>query len=469
VHWEDGGEICPEIPGDMWYKGFVRQIRGNPANMTDDALFIMDHGVAESSGANDALRFLTSTDLKHWKYSSTSHPDPRWYRVLGRWDHMYMSKDPSGGFIGFAVSTPTVPGFGGTWPGVQRSEDGINWKVEPPLNVTWAGTTPTSIEEGGFERVAKDGKYYLIGGGGNFQQAYSMWVYESDRIDGPYSPLVEGFRLSGGAAGSGKVGWLAAWCGPHCGGTQDPELSPLISNYMTPVGHPDMGRANVWMLPMRKPVVQEGRLRMGYWEANDALQGTPMPIEQQARDSSANSALECDNGTKVQWLTNFSAAEHKKGGVLTATITVSGNGSVGVAMEDVGHGSNPGLTALLLTIGQDGDVDSSADLVHVSNGSSPPRILDRATRFVCGPGGKTCGVATVTGLAPESSHTLRVLFRGGMWEVYVDGILAQTFVYGGTYPLPASGSGRVGLACSSTGKAIASAGATAKAYQMTTL
>ena len=219
----------------MWWKGFVRQIRGDAANKTDDALFVMDHGVDEPGIGNDALRFLTSTDLKNWKNSSTSHPDPKWYRRSGRWDHMYMSKDPGGGFIGFAVSTPTVPGFGSTWPAVQRSPDGIHWTVEPPLNVTWAGTYPTAIEEGGFERVEHGGKYYLIGGGGNFRQAYSMWVYAADRIDGPYSPLVEGFRLSGGAAGRecGRFGWLAAWCGPHCDGT--PDGSPLLSNYITPV------------------------------------------------------------------------------------------------------------------------------------------------------------------------------------------------------------------------------------------
>ena len=64
-HWADGGAVAPEHPGDMWWKGFVRQIRGSPANMTDDALFIMDHGVDEPGKGNDALRFLTSTDLRH--------------------------------------------------------------------------------------------------------------------------------------------------------------------------------------------------------------------------------------------------------------------------------------------------------------------------------------------------------------------------------------------------------------------
>ena len=48
---------------------------------------------------------------------------------------------------------------------------------------------------------------------------YSMWVFSSDNIDGPYSPLVEGFRLSGASrGGSGHYGWLAAWCGPSCDG-----------------------------------------------------------------------------------------------------------------------------------------------------------------------------------------------------------------------------------------------------------
>ena len=204
----------------------------------------MDHGVDEPLNGtgpgtgNDALRFLTSTDLKNWHYNSTSRPDPHWYNPKGRWDHMYMSQDPeSGGFIGFAVSTPTVPGYvrGGAWPGIQRSKDGIRWVTEAPLNVTWGGTTPTSIEEGGFERMKSSGKYYLIGGGGNFRMAYSMWVYESLHIDGPYTPVRNGFRLSGGSngRGEGQFGWLAAWCGPNCDGTETG--GPLISNYMTPV------------------------------------------------------------------------------------------------------------------------------------------------------------------------------------------------------------------------------------------
>ena len=57
-------------------------------------------------------------------------------------------------------------------------------------------------------------------------------------------------------------------------------------------------------------------------------------------------------------------------------------------------------------------------------------------------------MASVTGLNPGSHH-LRVLFRKGMWEVYADDLLVQTYIYGGSYPLPKQGYGRIGLACAS--------------------
>ena len=45
-------------------------------------LFIMDHGVYED-GKNDALCFLTSTDLQHWMENSISHPGARPTVLIG--------------------------------------------------------------------------------------------------------------------------------------------------------------------------------------------------------------------------------------------------------------------------------------------------------------------------------------------------------------------------------------------------
>ena len=56
----------------------------------------------------------------------------------------------------------------------------------------------------GFERVkGPDGseKFYLIGGGGGpagTRNAYSMWAFSSDKIDGPYSPVSPRSLLASG-------------------------------------------------------------------------------------------------------------------------------------------------------------------------------------------------------------------------------------------------------------------------------
>lgn len=557
VHWEDGGPVAPEnsTAGDMWWKGFVRQIRGDASNLTDEALFIMDHGVDEPGIGNDALRFLTSTDLKNWTYNSTSHPDPRWYRRSGRWDHMYMSRDSdSGGFIGFAVSSPIVPGYAGTWPAVQRSSDGIHWEIGAPLNVTWSGVSPTGIEEGGFEWIqAADGtgKYFLIGGGGGplGKMAYSMFVFSADHIDGPYAPVADAFRLSGGSTGkSGRYGWLAAWCGPHCDGTANG--TPLVSNYITPG---ENARADVWMLPLRKPIADEGGLlRLGYWSGNDVLRGRPIPV------TSTSGTLRCtgepSQGPQIMWLATANATVHAHGGILVASLAISDSSSgatVGVVLEDIENGTSSGIylehtdleggdyryfgvnytdphrceaacdsdaecvawtyvgagaaladaaadasdypiprcclknvvplakdstsctsgirrksTGLLFsTLGQ-GSASAAAELVSIRGESV--EVIDRAAAFPCGTGdsaNKTCGVATVTNLNPGQTHSLQVMFRRGMFEVYVDDLLAQNFVYGGVYPLPSTGIGRIGLACA--GGASSSTFSATKAWQMT--
>jgi hypothetical protein len=53
---------------------------------------MMNHGEFDPANGNNALRFLTSTDLKNWKVNSTSHP-ARWYltraKDKARWDHIF--------------------------------------------------------------------------------------------------------------------------------------------------------------------------------------------------------------------------------------------------------------------------------------------------------------------------------------------------------------------------------------------
>ena len=208
AHWRDVGPIAPSLAGKQWWKGFVMQTQTNPPK------FVMNHGVYENR-LNDALRILTSTDLTTWTVVSTSRPDTRWYHTEGRWDHMYMHKAADGSFIGFPVSSPLdAAKYAGTWPGIQRSPDGQNWTAFEPLSVNWGGLTPQGIEEGGIERLGN--KYFLIGGDGAVDAPtnYSMWVFSSDQIEGPYQPVADmRIRLSGGGGRHESFEWgaLAVW------------------------------------------------------------------------------------------------------------------------------------------------------------------------------------------------------------------------------------------------------------------
>jgi hypothetical protein len=85
-----------------------------------------------------------------------------------------------------------------------------------------------------------------------------------------------------------------------------------------------------------------------------------------------------------------------------------------------------GYTALLVTVGADGAADSSAALYHV-DGSSNAKLIDRAGKFKCGDSVQ-CGVATVTGLTAAEAHTVVLMLRKGMFEVYIDKLLVQSFV-----------------------------------------
>jgi hypothetical protein len=449
VHWRDVGPIAPSEPGTQWWKGFVLQREEPP-------YYVLNHGVFEKGGDgryhNDALRILTSSDLITWSVNSTSRPDAKWYHNLGRWDHMYMTRSSEHGFIGFPVSSPLDSStYASTWPGVQRSADGIRWTAHAPLEVNWHGLSPQGIEEGGIERLAYPNgtasAYFLIGGGGAARTAssYSMWAYRAPNIDGPFEPLPRRFRLSGGSPASGfEFGALAVWCRGRGG-------ERLISQYMTA---PGKGRADVWMLPLRKPLVDaSGTLRLAYWPPNDGLLGPP--LADATPPPSQRTTVSCSaGGHSVSWLGTADVSAHRSGLYLNATFSAGGAGSVGLALGDfVGvptsdddDDADVAYTAMLLDVGDDDDEKTASRVLHLST-AGDVSTLDVSGSFPCGEGNLSCGVATLTAIAPAVAHHVLLFFANGMWELYIDDLLVQTFVYGAVYPLPSAGAGKIGLAC----------------------
>merc|ERR1712216_682111 len=125
-----------------------------------------------------------------------------------------------------------------------------------------------------------------------------------------------------------------------------------------------------------------------------------------------------------------------------------------------------GYTAIMLDVGVDGNASTFSRVLRarVDTGALVVQC-DQSGQFDCGPG-ERCGVATVTAVEPGVAHTVLLFVRRGMWELYVNDVLVQTYVYGGpwgrrarcqtTAAIPTDGAwaGSVGLACSGGAAAV---------------
>ncbi|MHC4157307.1 MAG: hypothetical protein ACYST6_20680 [Planctomycetota bacterium] len=364
----------------------------------------MDHGVARPEG-QDTLRFYESPDLKQWNYLFSSHPDSRWYVQDGRWDHMYIIPKeegvPDSGYWGYAVATPK--------PGLPRAP----------------GTPERDLEYGGCERIG--GKYYLIGGAGNYvSKGYSMYTLVSDGPRGPFIPDIAAYRLCGTT--SKTVTWLAAWA------RAKDEL--LISNYAS--FSSDKWRPS--MLPLRKPVVDKGgNLRLGWWKGNEALKGKPLTLEK-------NTVKLNTRGKKSHYEIVYlnEAFDLHKGVVLEGRIKARPAAAQGdsddadsKAKAAAGFVFEEGakkLVAIQLGIGRPEDRETHIGRLQTSAEGKMQFQSEDVT-------GKGC--ATVTGIENGKEHCFRLLVRRGMFELYIDDMLMQTYVY-------KPGSGKVGFLAHNT-------------------
>ncbi len=415
VHWKDEDIVIEERESARecrFFKCFVGRCGDK---------FIMDHGVARPEG-QDTLRFYESGDLKQWNYLFSSHPDPRWYVRDGRWDHMYIIPKeqgvPNSGYWGYAVATPKpdLPRA----PGMMQSPNGTDWEILPPAKMKWGDTVERDLEYGGCERIG--GKYYLIGGAGEYvSKGYSMYTLVSDGPRGPFRPDTEAYRLCGTT--SKTVTWLAAWA------RAKDEL--LISNYAS--FSSDKWRPS--MLPLRKPVVdKDGHLRLGWWKGNKALKGKPLTLEKNTVELNTrgkkshyeivylNDAFDLHKGVVLEGRIKARPAAPQRDSNDTAS---KAKPAAGFVFEEGPRKS----VAIQLGIGQPEDRETHIGRLQTTAEGKMQFQSEDVT-------GKGC--ATVTGIENGKEHRFRLLVRRGMFELYIDDMLMQTYVY-------KPGSGKVGF------------------------
>lgn len=397
AHWKDCGAVINEgarTDGAMFFKCFVAKCGDK---------FIMDHGVMRQQG-QDVMRFYQSTDLRYWDYITSIEPDARWYS-RERCDHMYIlpkaEGKPEAGYWGYLVA---VSNKGNYLPAMMESCDGTKWKTLPPTKTRWGATPPKRyLEYGGCERI--NGKYYLIGGVHEYMgnKGYGMYTFVADHPRGPFRPDAEAFRLCGN---SGRfVAWLAAWA------RGNNEL--LISNYAST--HPN--DRSPWLLPLRKAVVDKhGHLRMGWWNGNEALKGRQLTTDR--KKVTLDSKKKPGNYDVFRLGGTRSAEGVIIEGTLRATASGRVNKNARPAVGFVIEGQSGQTMAVQMGIGKPEGRET-----HIGPLSAgPDGSLTFTPEDVTGK-----GCATVTGVENGREHAFRLLRRAGIFELYIDDLLMQTY------------------------------------------
>lgn len=410
VHFRDVGTvITDEQP--VW-KMFVHKCAD---------IFVMNYGSLSGRPGygNDTLKFYVSEDLLHWtelKNESSSHPDPRWYRGEERWDHMY-TVEYNGKYYGYVVATAKTE-LGTCGCGMMESDDGIHWRTLPPVKISWGNREPVNFEVGGCEKIG--GKFYLIGGTfchhGN--GGYAVFTFEADTPLGPFSPLVNGYRLCGSSLADEHRGvqWLASF-------GRDLSGEVILTNYITaqhsPVTNFIGTKENVWLTPIKKAVVDgKGILRMAWWQNNECLKGTRIAgreIRNALFQVSADTLTsEIGRSEKTYQLVN-SITEN--GVVIEGFACVTSDGHFNPAKFGFAFQAKDGFRTITV---QAGNPDyTHAEIVDYQKiGQLQCRVVDVIEPTTAGK----------TNIIPGKQFSFRLLFRKDIFELYVDDILVQTYL-----------------------------------------
>ncbi|MFH1731731.1 MAG: hypothetical protein ABIF82_08780 [Planctomycetota bacterium] len=175
----------------------------------------------------------------------------------------------------------------------------------------------------------------------------------------------------------------------------------LISNYVS-------GPSGTWMLPLRKAVFDDGHLRLGWWEANEALKGEPVELETRNLTLDAGAG-----GRKAVWLEpSFGLGQ---GAIIEGAIRASAGDHrppAGFVFSE--HGGR--AIEIRLGVGGPGERETHIGRYNVVTGFKSEDVTGM-------------GCATVTGIEDGKEHAFRLLLRHDLFELYVDDLLVQTYVY----------------------------------------
>jgi hypothetical protein len=459
VHWREIIDFTCPVPGAA---GYCLRWTGR-----EFIYFSSERNTASDSEKYPlVLRQYRSTDMKTWTFMGdeyTTRPEKQWYS--NRWDEMAILKDKNL-FYGYITSIPH-PHLAQDSMGMLRSADGIRWEVIPPPVFEWDDVPPQHMEVGFCERI--NGRYYL----GMASRCYlghlgcSIMTFVSDSPTGPFRPDKDAFRLCGNT--SRDTNWIAKtfhW---------NDEI--LLSNWITTSldkSFPTIwgNGQSLWIGPLKKLSTDaKGHLRIAWWKGNDKAKAHMVSLNQKnivfehpsQRYLGTLNTLNLEVQERIAMTAGHDGAiallpvnfDFKQGVILEGNIKATElrkllsthwhPAAAGFFFEEMpGKGMLIQLETLGLTrIGifefrPEPSFDAFEYRLAAWGNMQRGGLYQGLSRFiqedVVGP----MGFAPPCGVRNNVSHSFRIIVKQGMFELYLDDLMVQTYITGET-------SGRLGL------------------------
>jgi hypothetical protein len=431
VHWEGKGSIIEKRDDAEWLgTGSVWQAGDQ---------FVLNF--SEQRDGVQAVFFAVSKDLIHWERLGDDYrcdADPRWYddTPTGRWDCIWAVRRPDGGFWGYLTARPwsKTPGLQYESVGKVASDDGLHWQAVAPPVIAWGEWPRMDVGEVGAIEKIGDRYYLMLGYGethlGNRHAApvlsspFGMYTFVADNPEGPFTADTEAYRLLT-SNGSFRMTYFARFY---------PTPQGMLVNH-----HSVTRSGRIWMAPLKKAVITDGHLGLGYWEGNEAVKGRQIALD-------LETCVAEDPKTAEGWRKSRTRLEmdHPHGGGL-ALLPTHLDLDKGIIVEGFMEVHEPPNRWSGIGLYIEGDaLEELGTLIMVETRGlteiGPSRRRRAARTF-------TPDDAPQMGIPAGKRCKFRLLLRQSLFEFYLDDHLVQC------YSLPEQVSGRLGLACES-GRAI---------------
>jgi hypothetical protein len=268
INWHDYGRVLGPSDKMVTYLG-SGSVWTDP-NDAESRRFLCNYSEwrLEAGSPVQNILFAWSGDLIHWhkfgdelmfkideRFYQKTKEAPRGSWEWPRWDTICVVPRSAGGYYGYWTATPKNAlgmGFG-------ESGDGLHWQALEPPQIAWGNRAEMIfLEVGGVHEF--DHRYYCMAGD-YAETNCGMYSLVSEDPSGPFRPAAKNFGLLRNQSRMNV----------YFSRFLDTPDGVLVNHHALAKGKVSDEHYETYFAPLKKALVIDGGLYLGWWQGNDGL------------------------------------------------------------------------------------------------------------------------------------------------------------------------------------------------------